>query len=108
MDAQAAAGTLADDDVWVTPASFAQRRLFFLDQLEPGSAAYVLAFIVSLAGPADVDAVRQAVDAIVGRHETLRTTFRVEGGEVLQVVHPSIDGVFRQRDLTALVAGADR
>src|SRR4051812_40831796 len=102
MDTQTAAGTSAED-VWVSPASFAQRRLWFLDQLEPGSAAYVLAFIVSLEGPADTDAVRQAVDGIVERHEALRTTFRVEGGEVLQVVHPSIDGVFEHRDVSALV-----
>ncbi|HEY1231639.1 MAG TPA: amino acid adenylation domain-containing protein, partial [Ramlibacter sp.] len=73
------------------PLSFAQQRLWFLQQLEPESAAYNMPAAVRLVGELDVHALEQAFAAIVARHETLRTTFREEGGEAVQVIAPTAD-----------------
>jgi amino acid adenylation domain-containing protein len=78
---------VGEDEVFVFPASFAQRRLWFLDRLGSGS-AYTIAHAGSfrLRGPLDVDALRRALAALVDRHESLRTTFREVEGEPMQVV----------------------
>ncbi|MEW5930922.1 MAG: amino acid adenylation domain-containing protein, partial [Gemmatimonadota bacterium] len=71
------------------PLSFAQQRLWFIDRLEPGSPAYNMPFPLRLRGPLDAAALRAALDALVARHETLRTTFAErEAGRPVQVVHP--------------------
>jgi amino acid adenylation domain-containing protein len=68
------------------PLSFAQERLWFLDQLQPGSAAYNVPAAFRLRGPLSVGLLARALTAIVRRHETLRTTFAsVEGSPVQQV-----------------------
>ncbi|OCC09073.1 Linear gramicidin synthase subunit D [Streptomyces sp. PTY087I2] len=64
----------------VVPLSFAQRRLWFLDQLEPGSAEYVIPFGFELEGSLDLAAVETAFSGLVARHEVLRTRF-VAGAE---------------------------
>ncbi len=73
---------------WSRPCalSFAQQRLWFLDQLEPQSGVYNIAKAVRLRGALDAGALRAALDAIVARHEALRTTFVVRGEEPVQVV----------------------
>jgi amino acid adenylation domain-containing protein len=68
------------------PASFSQQRLWFLDQLEPGSFAYNLTGAVRLEGPLDVAALAGALSGIVRRHESLRTTFVNAEGEPRQVI----------------------
>ncbi len=68
------------------PSSFAQQRLWFLDQLEPGSFSYNLAGAVRLEGPLDVAALAGALSSIVQRHESLRTCFVEESGEPRQVI----------------------
>ncbi len=68
------------------PLSFAQQRLWFLDQLEPGNAAYNVAAAVRLHGPLDLAAFRQSLNEIVSRHESLRTTFANVDGRPLQVI----------------------
>ena len=69
------------------PLSFAQQRLWFLDQLEPNSAIYNEASALRLSGPLDVEALQKALDAIVFRHEALRTTFTaVDGADRKSVV----------------------
>ncbi|MEU6432657.1 amino acid adenylation domain-containing protein, partial [Microbispora sp. NPDC046973] len=55
------------------PLSFAQQRLWFLDQLEPGSAEYTIPSSIPLAGDLHIPALRTALDALVERHEVLRT-----------------------------------
>ncbi|MDB4970229.1 MAG: tycC2 [Myxococcales bacterium] len=70
------------------PLSFAQQRLWFLDQLEPGSAAYNIPAALRMHGPLDVEALRRAIETIVARHEVLRTTFVAEDGEPVQKIHP--------------------
>src|SRR5262249_44871710 len=57
------------------PLSFAQQRLWFIDQLEPGSAAYNIPIAVRLEGELKVEALRKAIEEEVRRHEVLRTRF---------------------------------
>ncbi|MCL4791720.1 MAG: non-ribosomal peptide synthetase, partial [Gammaproteobacteria bacterium] len=71
---------------YVFPASFAQQRLWFLDQLEGASAVYNLKMALRLSGPLDLDGLQRAVDAVVARHESLRTSFARRGTEVVQRV----------------------
>ncbi|MFP2913552.1 condensation domain-containing protein, partial [Pyxidicoccus sp. 3LFB2] len=68
------------------PLSFAQQRLWFLDQLEPGSLVYNLPMPLHVSGPLDLTALRRAFDALVQRHEVLRTRFRSEAGQPQQVI----------------------
>jgi natural product biosynthesis luciferase-like monooxygenase protein/amino acid adenylation domain-containing protein len=68
------------------PLSYAQQRLWFLDQLDPGNAAYNMTGAVRLAGPLDVMALQRSLSEIVRRHEVLRTSFVSEDGEPRQVI----------------------
>ncbi|MGI9628537.1 MAG: condensation domain-containing protein, partial [Longimicrobiales bacterium] len=69
--------------------SFGQLRLWFLDQLEPGSSAYNIPLVLRLTGALDVVALEGALSDIVARHEALRTKFASEDGEPVQVVVPA-------------------
>ncbi len=71
------------------PASFAQRRLWFLDQFEQGTSAYNIPLAWRLRGRLDVGALHAALNEIVRRHETLRSTFREESGAPVQRVAPA-------------------
>ncbi|MFP2960203.1 amino acid adenylation domain-containing protein [Myxococcus sp. 1LA] len=68
------------------PLSFAQQRLWFLAQLEPTSTVYNVPASVRLTGALNVAALAQSFDALVRRHESLRTTFRTEDGSPVQVI----------------------
>jgi len=68
------------------PLSFAQQRLWFLDQLEPGSIVYNLSRSIRITGPLNVAAFEQSLNEIVRRHESLRTTFVSVDGEPIQVI----------------------
>ncbi len=71
------------------PLSLAQERLWFLDQLEPGCAAYNIPAALRLEGPLNVVALEQSLREIVRRHEILRTTFPTEDGRSVQVIAPA-------------------
>src|SRR3954468_1337149 len=71
-----------------SPLSFAQQRLWFLDQLEPGSAFYNLPAAVRLVGAFDFAALEQTITEIVRGHETLRTTFATHDQQPVQLVAP--------------------
>jgi amino acid adenylation domain-containing protein len=77
-----------DEDVFVFPASFAQQRLWFIDQYNPGSTAYCLPILLRLFGELDSLALERALNEIVRRHEILRTTFSLRQWEVVQVIAP--------------------
>ncbi len=70
------------------PLSFAQQRLWIVDQLQPGSAAYNVPFAIHLSGPLSLPALQRALDSLVHRHESLRTTFSVHAGQPFQVISP--------------------
>ena len=70
------------------PLSFAQQRLWFLEQLQPASAQYNMPALLRLQGKLDVTALEQSFTYLVQRHESLRTTFDVLDGEPIQVIHP--------------------
>ncbi len=70
------------------PPSFAQQRLWFLDQLEPGSAVYNICRAYRLMRQLDATTMEESLNAVVQRHETLRTTFPALDGQPKQVIAP--------------------
>jgi len=68
------------------PLSFVQERLWFLDQLEPGTSTYTIAVRRRIRGPLDVGVLGQALTELVRRHESLRTTFVSRDGEPRQQI----------------------
>ncbi|MBT6180171.1 MAG: HAD-IIIC family phosphatase, partial [Deltaproteobacteria bacterium] len=70
------------------PLSFAQQRMWFLDQLEPGSAFYNVFFAVGIKGELLEDAFAYSLNQIIWRHQSLRTSFVTEAGEPSQFIHP--------------------
>jgi amino acid adenylation domain-containing protein/non-ribosomal peptide synthase protein (TIGR01720 family) len=84
------------------PLSFAQERLWFLEQLEPGGAAYVMAGALRLSGALDAAALEWSLGEVVRRHETLRTTFRTVDGVAAQVVAEAGVWTLPVEDLSAL------
>jgi amino acid adenylation domain-containing protein len=87
------------------PLSFAQQRLWFLDRFEEGRPVYNLASAVRLTGALDVPALAGALREIGRRHETLRTSFHLAGGEGVQRVAPEPRLPLTCEDLAALSAG---
>jgi amino acid adenylation domain-containing protein len=81
----------ASDEVFVLPASSAQARLWFIDELRPGHPVYNIPASFDLAGPLDVQALAQSVRHLVQRHEALRTTFMQTGGELRQMIAVTAD-----------------
>jgi len=69
------------------PLSFAQQRLWFLDQLEPDNAFYSMPQAIRLHGYLDTDVLARAFSSVVARHESLRTTFESTDGTPRQVIH---------------------
>ncbi|HEX4646645.1 MAG TPA: amino acid adenylation domain-containing protein, partial [Verrucomicrobiae bacterium] len=68
------------------PLSFAQQRLWFLDQLEPGSPLYNMALAMRMRGRLDGKALQKALQAVISRHEVLRTRFEAEDGNPVQII----------------------
>ncbi|MEG4490504.1 amino acid adenylation domain-containing protein [Microcoleus sp. D3_18_C4] len=68
------------------PLSFAQERLWFFDQLEPGNPFYNLCGAVRITGQLNAEALRQSIEKIIERHEILRTAFAAVEGQPIQVV----------------------
>jgi amino acid adenylation domain-containing protein len=83
------------------PVSFAQQRLWLVDQLEPGNAAYNIPFAVRLTGEISVDVMERVFAEVVRRHEALRTTFASRDGKLVQVIVPP-ESVMRGIEVTDL------
>ena len=77
--------TDSEEGPFVFPTSFAQQRLWLLDELDTGS-AYNFHTGLHLTGPTNVSALEKALKEVVRRHEALRTTFRSAGGRPVQVI----------------------
>lgn len=76
----------AETEVYIFPASFGQKRLWFLDQLEPGSPFYNLPFAVRLQGNLNVPVLEQSFQVIIERHEVLRTALITVDEEPVQAI----------------------
>jgi amino acid adenylation domain-containing protein len=84
------------------PLSFSQQRLWFLDQLEPGTPAYNMPETVRLQGKFDLEVLKRSLTEIVRRHESLRTAFRESEGRPVQVIIPPGPVVPELIDLSGL------
>ncbi|HKV06942.1 MAG TPA: condensation domain-containing protein, partial [Thermoanaerobaculia bacterium] len=93
-------------ELFAFPLSFAQRRLWIVDQLEPGNPAYNLPAARRLVGRLDTVALGRALTEIVRRHETLRTTFPLLDGEPVQAVSAAVDAALPVVDLRGIPAEA--
>jgi amino acid adenylation domain-containing protein len=87
------------------PLSFAQQRLWFLDQLSPGDPAYNIHGALRLRGALDIAALARSLRAIAARHEALRSRFQAVDGRPEQSVAPPGDPALPVVDLSALAAG---
>jgi amino acid adenylation domain-containing protein len=84
------AQTGPESEIYLFPTSFAQQRMWLLDQIEPGNVAYTIPLALRLQGPLDVSALRAAFQALVTRHETLRTSFALVHGQPMQRIGPTL------------------
>src|SRR6185436_16840194 len=84
------------------PLSFAQQRLWFIDQLEPGSPLYNIPIALRVEGPMDRGVLALCLGEVVRRHEALRTVFAVREGSPVQVVQPAAPFALPVVDLSGL------
>ncbi len=94
-------------DLTELPLSYGQEQLWFIDQFAPGLPTYNIASSLRITGPLDADALGRAVDAVVARHETLRTRLVSSEGRPVQVVDPPEPTVWTVLDLSG-AAPAER
>jgi len=91
-------------DVFVLPMSPAQQRLWFLDQMDPGTTMFNIPAAFRLYGPLEPAAIERILTALVERHEVLRTTLTSLDGEPVQQIHPAAPITLPVSDLSALPA----
>src|SRR6266550_1438937 len=84
------------------PLSFAQQRLWFLDQRESDRALYNIPIAVRLMGPLQLMVLEQSLNEIIERHESLRTSFAVVRGQPMQVIAPSLRVKLLRADLSTV------
>ncbi|MEM8930192.1 MAG: amino acid adenylation domain-containing protein, partial [Acidobacteriota bacterium] len=84
------------------PLSFGQERIWLLDRLMPDSNSFNMPFALRLVGDLDADALRRAIESLIARHESLRTTFVEIDGTPKQVVHEPASVTVEVRDLSHL------
>ena len=84
------------------PLSFAQQRLWFLDKLQPNSAAYNVPTVVRLSGPIELDPFKKGLDLVVERHESLRTTFEGNDESPAQRINAASSVNLQVIDLTSV------
>ncbi|MEM7125427.1 MAG: amino acid adenylation domain-containing protein [Chloroflexota bacterium] len=81
-------------------ATFAQERLWFLQRLYPNSAAYNMHGVVRIRGRLDANRLARCINILIERHEILRTTFIVEGGQLVQSIHDASPLTLGRTDLS--------
>jgi len=86
---------------YVFPATFAQQRLWFLEQLQPGSASYLIPWSLRINGKLNTQALERSLNEIVRRHEILRTTFSWKDGAPVQVVTGELSVPLPMLDLSS-------
>ncbi|NOR61138.1 MAG: amino acid adenylation domain-containing protein, partial [Rhodobacteraceae bacterium] len=91
-----------------TPLSYAQNRLWFLDQLEPGNPFYNIPAALRVEGALDQAQLARALNKVVQRHGALRTKFAMFGDQPMQVVEPASTATFAQTDLSGLAPEAQK
>lgn len=91
-----------EEDVFVFPASFAQQRLWFVDQLLSSDSLYVIPLVFRLTGSLQRSGFHQSIQAIVDRHEILRTSFEVIDAQLVQVVVPELRVQLQESNLRSL------
>lgn len=107
-DAQTTASTpsrVSPPDTFIFPASFSQQRLWVLSQLEPNSGVYNIARGFYLRGSLNTSALQKALQELVERHESLRTTFDSRDGMPVQVITPRLDIQIPVIDLSGIPEG---
>ncbi len=77
-------------ETYAAPTSFAQERLWFLDQFEPNSSLYNITVAMRAKGNISAAAIQSSVNALILRHETLRTIFGTEGGRPIQIIYEKL------------------
>lgn len=92
----------ADVEVFTAPASFAQERMWFLDQFEPNSALYNLMGLLRIKSVLDIPAMQSSINALVARHEGLRTIFGTEAGLPVQRILSELQLTIPIDDVSAL------
>ncbi|WP_194905559.1 thioester reductase domain-containing protein [Catenulispora rubra] len=92
----------------VFPLSFAQERIWFLEQLDPGSAAFTITAALQVRGRLDPAALDRALTALADRHEVLRTRFDHDGTAPVQIIAPDAGTVLRIVDVSGLPGGQAR
>jgi amino acid adenylation domain-containing protein len=80
----------ANRDVFAPPASYSQERLWFLEQLEPGTALYNIPYMATVKGAVHRAAFNKAVNRLIARHESLRTCFLETGGKPKQIIYAEL------------------
>ncbi|MFB6366765.1 amino acid adenylation domain-containing protein [Paenibacillus elgii] len=76
---------------YLFPASFAQRRIWFVQETISDPSVYHVPLLYKLHGPVDIKMLQQSVHKLVERHESLRTYFSVEDNDIVQVIVPELD-----------------
>ena len=85
------------------PLSFAQQRLWYIHQLDPDDPSYNIPVALRLRGPLSQSALQQSLDEIVARHESLRTTFKEQGRDPVQVIDPPRSVAMPCEDISRMV-----
>ncbi|HEY6801977.1 MAG TPA: MupA/Atu3671 family FMN-dependent luciferase-like monooxygenase [Pyrinomonadaceae bacterium] len=89
-----------DTNVFLT--SIDQERLWFIDQLQPGNAAYNIFSASRIRGPLDERIMERVIRELIARHEVLRTTFTIVDDEPMQVINPEVEFKLETIDLQSL------
>ena len=96
------------EDTNLFPTSIDQERLWFIEQLQPGNAAYNIFSASRIKGPLDAAVMERVVNELIARHEVLRTTFTVVDDQPMQVIHPQMDDHAHAVRLAIVATGKTR